>query len=172
VLVHCKRTKKLAPDYASDGPPTINAYEFGNSCTVTLLTPKCVFPPDGVSCATVSGELEDAFGTVVLAENKPTATSHQDSFIKEVDNKIKRIRYEGYCPCWLVLFDGKKWGGSNLAIFLAKSGLSSEAYTQNDKGNIDLNAYMFYNQNTRKWQSWSNSVSSFSIYCHWGVLSN
>jgi hypothetical protein len=172
LFLFAKAQKQFAPDYFDDGPPFIWEYEVGYQCNVQFLVPKCSLPPPELKegevyeCSAVSGNREPGYNETLTAATRSEA--HRPSFIPEVKDQILGIKYEGFCPCWIVVFSGKNSTGSNLAVFATESGLSSDAYSTQDSGVIQLASYLNYNQASGTWEPWSEIVSSYSIYCHWG----
>ncbi len=75
---------------------------------------------------------------------------------KKYDNKIDSVYWSGTrCYCWVIVYQSNYWMGLNLGLWVD----STEGY-------YDLNKYITYNSSDYAWESWSSTVSSYSIYCY------
>jgi len=77
-------------------------------------------------------------------------------FSKKVENSIDEIYWSGSrCYCWVILYQSKYYQGLNLGF-----------WTNSESGSYDLSEYVTYDFSEGKWERWSTTASSYSIYCY------
>lgn len=88
-----------------------------------------------------------------------TRTRARDSratLSNRANNNIDVIAQSGECYCWVNLFDGRNYQGTNIGFWVSTSG----------EDEIWLSDYRTFNQQTRRWVQWDRAASSYWIDCY------